>query len=138
MSEVTIDEAELANIRQAGTDAAAALEASTQREAAATASASEATGALADTLRAANPDLPPEAIAGATAAELTASVTSARAIATHALAAHTAANTTTPPTTPAGAGQAAAPARTTNPNPTGLTGVARIRAGLMAAGAKKE
>jgi hypothetical protein len=122
-----IEQAELDRLiaaGEAGATAAAALDAATQREAA-------ATGALADTLRAANPDLPPEAIAGTSAAELTASVTSARAIATAAVAAHTAANPpATTPVIPATAGQASAPARTEPKPAEGLRGAERIRAAL--------
>jgi hypothetical protein len=111
MPEITDEE--LAQLRQQETDAGVARAAAL----AADERAAAATTALATTLRAANPSIPADAIAGNTPEELTASVERARAIATHAVEAHTAANPApATPTAPAGATTAGAPARTTAPN----------------------
>jgi hypothetical protein len=137
MPDTTIDDTELATLRanaEAGTAAAAALEQS-QRDLEAARAAG--VSAVTDALRAANADLPADAIAGATIEEVNASAARARAIAQHVLGAAAAAtpppSTTTPPL--ATAGQASAPPRTTGID-AGLRGTERIRAALNAA--KKE
>ena len=136
MPDTTIDDNELATLRaaaEAGTSAAAALEQS-QRDL--EAARAQGVTAVTDALRSANPDLPADAIAGATIDEVNASAARARAIAQHVLAAAAAATppggATTPP--PATAGQASAPPRTTGID-AGLRGTERIRAALNA---KKE
>jgi len=108
----------------AGDSAAAALEKAT---ADIETTRSEGVTALIEAQRAAHPDLPPDAIAGATIAEVNAAVTRATSIAEHVKA------NTPPPTQPnpaATAGQASAPVRGPAPAPEGLRALTRIRHGL--------
>lgn len=123
-----IDQAELDRLTaaaEAGTIAAAALDAATAREAAAVA-------AYADQLRNANPNLPADAIAGNTIEDLNAARDRAAAIAQHALDQAQASAPPAPAPPPATAAQAAAPPRS-EPNPyEGLRGAERVRAGINA------
>ena len=122
-----IEDTQLANLRaqaEAGASAAAALE-----QATANIETERAAGvaALTDALRAAHADLPPDAISGATLAEVNASLTHARSIADHVRAAAAAAGATNATAaSAASAGQASAPARTIAQAPDNVRGLRRI------------
>jgi len=124
-----IDDTELANLRakaEAADSSAAALEQTQQLLTAATETNLAATNDFLEQARAANPDIPADAIAGDTIAAIKASTTAARQIAD---AVKASSATTTPTPTPI-TSQAAAPPRTPAAVPEGTRGADRIRFAL--------
>jgi hypothetical protein len=130
-----VDDTELADLRakaDAGDSAAAALDETQKLLATATEANVAATTEFLAQARAANADIPPDAIAGDTIAAVKASATVARQVADAVKASSANAtpdpSTTPPPTTIPS--QAAAPARDNDAVPEGTRGAARIAVGL--------